>query len=45
MHKANVLKALTGIFLEAGREVAKKYEGRVDDATTASSTPARCSSC
>jgi isocitrate dehydrogenase (NAD+) len=24
-----VLKALTGIFLEAGREVAKEYEGRV----------------
>src|SRR5215218_4921817 len=30
VHKANVLKALTGIFLEAGREVAKEYEGRVD---------------
>jgi isocitrate dehydrogenase (NAD+) len=29
VHKANVLKALTGIFLEAGREVAKDYEGRV----------------
>jgi isocitrate dehydrogenase (NAD+) len=29
VHKANVLKALTGLFLEAGREVAKKYEGRV----------------
>ncbi len=29
VHKANVLKALTGIFLEAGREVAKEYEGRV----------------
>ena len=29
MHKANVLKALTGLFLDAGREVAKKYEGRV----------------
>ncbi len=26
VHKANVLKALTGVFLEAGREVAKKYE-------------------
>jgi isocitrate dehydrogenase (NAD+) len=29
VHKANVLKALTGLFLEAGREVAKKYEGRL----------------
>ncbi len=29
VHKANVLKALTGIFLEVGHEVAKKYEGRV----------------
>jgi len=29
VHKANVLKALTGLFLDAGREVAKKYEGRV----------------
>jgi isocitrate dehydrogenase (NAD+) len=29
VHKANVLKALTGLFLEAGREVAKKYDGRV----------------
>jgi isocitrate dehydrogenase (NAD+) len=30
VHKANVLKALTGIFLEAGRDVAKEYEGRVE---------------
>src|SRR3954454_23333259 len=30
VHKANVLKALTGLFLEAGREVAKKYEGRIE---------------
>jgi isocitrate dehydrogenase (NAD+) len=30
VHKANVLKALTGVFLEAGREVAKNYEGRVE---------------
>jgi isocitrate dehydrogenase (NAD+) len=30
VHKANVLKALTGLFLEAGREVAKSYEGRVE---------------
>ncbi len=29
VHKANVLKALTGLFLEVGREVAKEYEGRV----------------
>jgi len=29
VHKANVLKALTGLFLEAGRDVARKYEGRV----------------
>ena len=29
VHKANVLKALTGLFLETGREVAKKYEGRI----------------
>lgn len=27
--KANVLKALTGLFLQAGREIAKEYEGRV----------------
>ncbi|MBV8456270.1 MAG: NAD-dependent isocitrate dehydrogenase [Acetobacteraceae bacterium] len=30
VHKANVLKALTGLFLEAGREVAKSYQGRVE---------------
>jgi isocitrate dehydrogenase (NAD+) len=29
VHKANVLKALTGLFLEAGRDVAKNYEGRI----------------
>src|SRR6478752_2479411 len=29
VHKANVLKALTGLFLEAGRDVARQYEGRV----------------
>ena len=29
VHKANVLKALTGIFLEVGRDIAKEYEGRV----------------
>ncbi|HTY99726.1 MAG TPA: isocitrate/isopropylmalate family dehydrogenase [Rhodocyclaceae bacterium] len=30
VHKANILKALTGIFREAALEVAKKYEGRVE---------------
>ena len=29
VHKANILKALTGIFLEAARTVAKEFEGRV----------------
>ena len=29
VHKANILKALTGLFLEEGRAVAKEYEGRV----------------
>ena len=29
VHKANVLKALTGLFLEAGLEIAKEYEGRI----------------
>src|SRR3954471_7733004 len=29
VHKANVLKALTGVFLEVAREVAQQYEGRV----------------
>ena len=29
VHKANVLKALTGVFLEVGHEIAKKYEGRI----------------
>jgi len=29
VHKANVLKALTGLFLEAAREVAKRHEGRI----------------
>ena len=33
MHKANILKALTGLFLETAREVGKRYEDRlqVDD--------------
>ncbi len=29
VHKANVLKALTGVFLETGRQIATEYEGRV----------------
>ncbi len=29
VHKANILKALTGLFLEAAREVAREYDGRV----------------
>ena len=29
VHKANVLKALTGLFLETALDVAKKYEGRI----------------
>jgi isocitrate dehydrogenase (NAD+) len=29
VHKANVLKALTGVFLEVAREVARKYEGKM----------------
>jgi isocitrate dehydrogenase (NAD+) len=29
VHKANVLKALTGVFLDTARDVATKYEGRV----------------
>jgi len=29
VHKANVLKALTGIFLETAQQVAKDYEGRI----------------
>ncbi len=29
VHKANVLKALTGLFLETGMEMAKEYSGRI----------------
>jgi isocitrate dehydrogenase (NAD+) len=29
VHKANILKALTGLFLEAAREVAREYEDRI----------------
>jgi isocitrate dehydrogenase (NAD+) len=30
IHKANVMKILTGLFLETAREVAKEYEGQVE---------------
>lgn len=30
VHKANILKILTGIFLEAARELALEYEGKVE---------------
>ncbi|MDQ2823077.1 MAG: isocitrate/isopropylmalate family dehydrogenase [Pseudomonadota bacterium] len=30
VHKANILKALTGLFLEAASDVAKEYAGRVE---------------
>jgi isocitrate dehydrogenase (NAD+) len=30
VHKANILKMVSGLFLEVGRAVAKEYEGRVD---------------
>jgi isocitrate dehydrogenase (NAD+) len=30
VHKANVLKALTGLFLETGLELAKEYAGRIE---------------
>jgi isocitrate dehydrogenase (NAD+) len=30
VHKANVLKALTGVFLDTALQVAKKYEGRIE---------------
>jgi isocitrate dehydrogenase (NAD+) len=30
VHKANILKALTGIFLETGREIATEFAGRVE---------------
>jgi isocitrate dehydrogenase (NAD+) len=29
VHKANILKALTGIFLETAQEIAKEYEGQL----------------
>ena len=30
MHKANILKALTGLFLETAMEVGKEYEGKLE---------------
>ncbi|HLI19876.1 MAG TPA: isocitrate/isopropylmalate family dehydrogenase [Stellaceae bacterium] len=30
VHKANVLKALTGLFLEMGQKVAEEYKGRIE---------------
>jgi isocitrate dehydrogenase (NAD+) len=30
VHKANVLKALTGLFLECGQIVGREYEGRIE---------------
>jgi isocitrate dehydrogenase (NAD+) len=30
VHKANVLKALTGLFLECAQSVAKEFEGRIE---------------
>jgi isocitrate dehydrogenase (NAD+) len=30
VHKANIMKALTGVFLDTAREVAKAYEGRIE---------------
>lgn len=30
IHKANVMKVLTGLFLDTARDVAKEYEGRVE---------------
>jgi isocitrate dehydrogenase (NAD+) len=30
VHKANILKAASGLFLESARKIGKEYEGRVD---------------
>jgi isocitrate dehydrogenase (NAD+) len=30
VHKANILKMVSGLFLEVGQAIAKEYEGRVD---------------
>jgi isocitrate dehydrogenase (NAD+) len=32
VHKANILKMVSGLFLEVGREVAREYEGRIESA-------------
>jgi isocitrate dehydrogenase (NAD+) len=32
VHKANILKMVSGLFLEEGRRVAREYEGRVEAA-------------
>ena len=45
VHKANVLKALTGIFLETAREVGKQATKVELLRTTVSSTHAQCNSC
>ena len=42
VHKANVLKALTGIFLEPPAKSGRSTRKAVRSQTTASSTPARC---
>lgn len=33
VHKANIMKALSGIFLEAGLEIAEKYADRIETST------------
>ncbi|MDH4347807.1 MAG: isocitrate/isopropylmalate family dehydrogenase, partial [Gemmatimonadota bacterium] len=30
VHKANILKMVSGLFLEVGRRIAKEYEGRIE---------------
>jgi isocitrate dehydrogenase (NAD+) len=30
VHKANILKMVSGLFLEVGRTIAKEYEGRIE---------------
>jgi isocitrate dehydrogenase (NAD+) len=45
VHKANVLKALTGIFLEAAKERREGGTKGASPSTTASSMRARCSWC
>ncbi len=45
VHKANIMKALTGIFLETSREVSKGNTRAAWRPTSGSWTRARCSSC